>query len=30
MIFALKARLGKLRATTFAFEAQNTMYGGKR
>jgi hypothetical protein len=30
MIFAIKAEVGDLRATTFAFAAQKTMYGGKR
>ncbi len=30
MTFAIKAEVTDVRATTFAFEAQKTMYGGKR
>jgi hypothetical protein len=30
MIFAIKAEVGDLRAETFTFDAQKTMYGGKR
>jgi hypothetical protein len=30
MIFAIKAEIGAARARTFAFNAQKTMYGGKR
>jgi hypothetical protein len=30
MSFAIKAEVGDLRATSFSFRAQKTMYGGKR
>jgi hypothetical protein len=30
MAFAIKAEVGDTRATSFAFRAQKTMYGGKR
>src|SRR5262245_19663647 len=30
MTFAIKAAVGDVRAKTFAFAAQKTMYGGKR
>jgi len=30
MIFAIKTEISDLRAITFAFKAQKTMYGGKR
>lgn len=30
MVFAIKARVGAPRAATFTFNAQKTMYGGKR
>ena len=30
VIFAIKAQVSDLRANTFAFHAQKTMYGGKR
>jgi hypothetical protein len=30
MVFAIKAAVGNPRAKTFAFDAQKTMYGGKR
>ena len=29
MMFAIKTEFGDSRATTFAFDAQKTMYGGK-
>jgi hypothetical protein len=30
LIYLIKAEIGNVRATTFAFSAQKTMYGGKR
>ena len=30
MVFVIKAEVGDVRASTFAFKAQKTMYGGRR